>query len=123
MAKQNHRITRALVFVLSVMLVAIGQLATRPDWHAGFHASYSESQSCDQILGPGDASECPDQNESGCAIDLYSAGGLHVTEASAPILPQGINELNRLALSTEIPPIIRSVREPPGRAPPFVFFS
>ena len=60
---------RWLAAALSLLVLALGPLAVRPDWHAAVHAHTGQTAQCEQDH-PQDAP--PD--ERGCAIELFAAG-------------------------------------------------
>lgn len=113
---------------LVLLLLLIGSLAARPDWHAAFHSGDTAGhgslesalhQSCD----PGPADSHPGGSDEGCAIKLYASGGINLAE-TPPTIPLPEPELNQVLVSpSRTPAVASSLREPPGRAPPSLIIS
>lgn len=98
---------------LPLLVVVLGLLAVRPDWHEAVHVLIA-----DTAAHPPEHSHDADTTERGCAIELFASGLIDsVTCGALALKPQA-------AVATELSPatdqlLIGAVRrEPPGRAPP-----
>jgi len=105
---------RWLAAVLSLLMLAFGPLAVRPDWHAAVHV-----HSGDTAHGDHDHSHDAPPDERGCAIALFAAGHIDLVAFPSPV----INALGLVVFELTIPagrpPPALLHLEPPGRAPPF----
>jgi hypothetical protein len=103
-----------LAAALSLLVLALGPLAVRPDWHVAVHVHAG-----DTAHGDHDHSHEAPPDERGCAIELFAAGHVDVVAFASP----AINALDFVAFELTIPagrptPALLHL-EPPGRAPPF----
>ena len=103
-----------LALALPLLVIGLGLIAVRPDWHAALHV-----QDADVERAHHGHSHDTDDNELGCAIELFASGLVECFSAGSPVAqPAGVFSLT-LSFPTE-PSLIDSARlEPPGRAPPF----
>ena len=102
-----------LAAVLPLLVIALGVLAIRPDWHAAMHVQTPDASHHDH-----GHSRDPGTDERGCAIELFASGLVDsVDSLSLMVQPVTTNSLILLAPS-ERPSFASSHVEPPGRAPP-----
>lgn len=100
---------------LPLLVIALGLLAVRPDWHAAVHVPIADA-AAHKTKHSHDA----DTAERGCAIELFAAGLIESMTFGAPALKPHEIFATKLALPTE-QLLIAAVRlEPPGRAPPSI---
>lgn len=103
-----------LALALPLLVIALGLVAVRPDWHAALHV-----QDADAAHAHHGHSHHSSDNELGCAIELFASGLVEIVLAGAAVgQPASV-----LSLTLSFTPgllLISSARlEPPGRAPPF----
>lgn len=123
----SHGTTRfesGLAVFMALIVLAMGVLAVRPDWHESFHCLTSTSH-CHQIAihleEHGHPQHAPDDpgnhDETGCAIECFANG--HVDSVD-PV--EGSEPATRRALSAQTCSLTWHASQlglsSPGRAPP-----
>jgi hypothetical protein len=105
---------RWLAVALSLLVLALGPLAVRPDWHAAVHAHTGDT-------AHGDHNHSPDAppDTRGCAIELFAAGHVDLAAFAAPVTCPVRAVVFELSIPGGRPALTPSLLEPPGRAPPF----
>jgi hypothetical protein len=103
-----------LAAALSLLILALGPLAVRPDWHAAVHVYTGDTAHDDH-----DHSHDAPPDERGCAIALFAAGHVDAVAFPSPV----INVLGLVVFELTVPaerptPALLHL-EPTGRAPPF----
>lgn len=118
---QHHRATSALAGALVLLVVGLGLLGVRPDWHASFHAlttAHEHPTHSESAAGAHDH-EAPAQNhdDAGCAIELFASGQVELlATATGPLLPP---QITFLAGTSSLAGLSAHLGlAPPGRAPP-----
>lgn len=103
-----------LALALPLLVIGLGLVAVRPDWHAMLHVQNADVGHAHHGHSHDDA-----DNELGCAIELFAAGLVEIVSASAAVeQPAAVFSLTLASPSGFL--LIASARlEPPGRAPPF----
>jgi len=105
---------RWLAAALPLVLIALGVLAVRPDWHAAMHVQTADATHQDH-----GHSHDEGQDERGCAIELFASGMVDSAAALSPVV-QPVSAFTLLLLAPCERLSFASLRlEPPGRAPPF----
>ena len=113
--RQIHGSLKWFAVALSVVVVGLGMLAVRPDWHAALHAQTAGT--VDQEQQPHSDQDAP--GESGCAIAMFASGlidclpiGLAASEpGSVSSWSVGIHQIIFVSCIACL--------EHPGRSPPF----
>ena len=104
---------RWLAAALPLLVIALGLLAARPDWHAATHVQAEDFSHHDQGH-PTDTSA----DERGCAVELFASGLIDsVAFASTALQPQTAGTVDLDCSETRFSSVA-SWPEPPGRAPP-----
>lgn len=99
--------------LLSFLLIALGLLAVRPDWHAAVHDHCSE-------VAHGEHDHLPDAppEERGCAIALLASGQVDLVVSLTPVICARGPVVFEQGIPVGRPTTSLSRLEPPGRAPP-----
>jgi hypothetical protein len=103
-----------LAVALSVLMLALGPLAVRPDWHATVHVYIGDTAHDDC----GRSQDAP-ADERGCAIALFAAGHIDLVAFPSPVTNPVRPVVFELTIPEGRPTPAPSLLEPPGRAPPF----
>lgn len=103
-----------LALALPLLVIGLGLVAVRPDWHAALHVQDADAGHAHH----GHAHDAAD-SELGCAIELFALG-LVESGAASPVVgqPAGVFSLT-LSIPADLLLIASARLEPPGRAPPF----
>lgn len=104
---------RWMAVTLPLLVVALGVLACRPDWHAALHASLTSGTHQD-----GKNSQPDGKDEAACAIHMYAQGQMHFVALPLPDLAPSsvISQIAVIPLQVLVP--TSPSTGPPGRAPP-----
>ena len=103
-----------LTVALSLLVLALGPLAVRPDWHAAVHVHAG-----DTAHGDHDHSQDAPAQQRGCAIALFAAGHVDLVTFASPVVCPVRPVVFELSIPAGRPALTPSLSEPPGRAPPF----
>ena len=112
--------------LLIAVLITLGLLSVRQDWHDQFHAALGivshsgESHPHDNSDDKSHHGPLPDHNDhAGCAIDAYGSEGFQqVTDTPEP--ERIFATVEGLGFPSPGAPVFRfPIQEPPGRAPPY----
>jgi hypothetical protein len=103
-----------LAAVLPLLVIALGLLAVRPDWHEAMHVQGTDGTHHDHGHDHGESTD-----ERGCAIELFASGLVDSVAFSSPVPAPVQAIIAELTLPDERLLFASSRLEPPGRAPPF----
>jgi len=116
---RSSQITNALSAVLLILLVVgVGQLSVRPDWHSSYHSFIGDAHHS----APCESEDDPhpgDHEENGCVVDSFAQGGVFFEFPSQLTTDLRDGRSAEFSLLTEEPHAAFHDRGPPGRAPPF----
>jgi len=119
------RLKSGFAVLLVFLVVALGLLAARPDWHAGFHSlnaavhvhDHAHADDVGHHHHEHESGDSDDHDDAGCAIELFANGQVDSVDVDVCTL-----------LTTRPIPLAPSVSlawysthlglSPPGRAPP-----
>lgn len=112
--KRLARPLQWLALALPLLVIGLGLVAARPDWHALLHVQNADAGHAHHGHSHDEA-----DNELGCAIELFASGLVELVSARAVVeRPADVFSLTLASPSGFL--LIASARlEPPGRAPPF----
>ena len=108
-----------LAMALPLLVIGLGLIAVRPDWHAALHVEDADAGHAHHGHAHEGHSHHGTGNEFGCAIELFASGMVESVSASA-VAGQPADAFSlTLVVSAELLLIASERLEPPGRAPPF----
>lgn len=103
-----------LASMLPLLVIGLGLLAVRPDWHEAMHVQTADAAHHDHGHPHDDAA-----GEQSCAIELFASGLVDSVTFSSPISLSDTAVLLELTFPHEPATLAGTRLEPPGRAPPF----
>lgn len=103
-----------LAAVLPLLVIALGLLAVRPDWHAAMHVQGADGTHHEHGHDHGEGAD-----ERGCAIELFASGLIDSVAFGSPVVAPVRAMVAELTLPDERLLFASRRLEPPGRAPPF----
>lgn len=113
---QPRRLVRPLQWLaltLPLLVIGLGLVAVRPDWHALLHVQNADAGHAHHGHSHDEA-----DNELGCAIELFASGLVEIVSGGSALnQPPGAFSI-ALAFPSDLLRISSARLEPPGRAPP-----
>lgn len=103
-----------LAAALPLLVIALGLLAVRPDWHEAMHVQGADVPHHEHGHDHGDGND-----ERSCAIELFASGLVDSVASVSPVVAPVRSLIAALILSDKRPLFASHRLEPPGRAPPF----
>jgi hypothetical protein len=102
-----------LASVLPLLVIALGLMAVRPDWHEAMHVQGADRTHHEHGHDHGKSTD-----ERGCTVELFASCLVDVVAFTSPVVAPVRAVVAELTLSHARPLFASSRLEPPGRAPP-----